>query len=117
MLEVRKVDGTEYVPNTLYHIICGLMCHLRSCGDVGIDFFKNDVFTNFRLTLDGEMKRLASKGLGTSGKKAECIGREEELLWTNGILGDHSPSALLNTVFFMNGVYFALRSGKEHRQL
>ena len=33
------------------------------------------------------------------------------------ILGDHTPQALLNTIIFMNGVYFALRSGDEHRNL
>ena len=29
VLEVRKRDGTEYPPNTLYHIICGLQCYIR----------------------------------------------------------------------------------------
>ena len=32
ILEVRKKDGTEYPPNTLYHIICRLMRHLRQNG-------------------------------------------------------------------------------------
>ena len=34
-----------------------------------------------------------------------------------GVLGDHSPQALLNTIFYMNGLYFAVRNGKEHHQL
>ena len=33
------------------------------------------------------------------------------------LLGDHSPQALLNSVFFFNGICFALRSGDEHRRL
>ena len=118
VLEVRKKDGTEYVPSTLYHMVCGIMRHLRASGDISIDFFKNDEFIDFRSTLDGEMKRLTAKGLGATTKKVECIEiDEEETLWSKGILGDHSPSSLLNTIFYMNGLYFALRSGKEHRQL
>ena len=30
---------------------------------------------------------------------------------------DYSPQALLNAVFYFNGIYFALRSGDEHRRL
>ena len=64
------------------------------------------------------MKRLKSAGLGSKPKQAEPLSEEdEEKLRQAKVLGDHSPQALLNTMIYMNGVYFALRSGAEHRQL
>ena len=39
--EARKRDGTVYPPNTLHHIVCGLMRHLRWNGRPHIDFFKD----------------------------------------------------------------------------
>ena len=64
------------------------------------------------------MKRLRKAGIKTKGLKAEPLSLdEEELLWKRGILGDHSPDALLNTVFFQIGINFSLRSGAEHRAL
>ena len=64
------------------------------------------------------MKRLQAKGLGTKQKKAEPITEaEEDVLWEKGELGEHTPRALWNTIFYMNGLYFALRSGAEHRNL
>ena len=83
-----------------------------------MDFFKDSEFANFRKTLDGEMKRIQQKGIGTHKRQAEVLTEdEEEQLWHTGILGDHSPFALLNTIFFMCGLFLALRSGNEHRQL
>ena len=118
MLEARKKDGTEYPPDTLYHIVCGVMRFLRQNGKPEVDFFKERVYANFRSTLDSEMKRLKQAGMGSRKRQAEPLtGEEEELLWEKGILGDHSPKALLNSVFFFNGVCFALRSGEEHRRL
>ena len=63
------------------------------------------------------MKRIQQKGSGTKKRKAEPLTEEEEVLWEKGVLGDHSPQSLLNTIIFMNGLYFALRSRKEHRDL
>ena len=42
---------------------------------------------------------------------------EEEIMWKKGILGESTPQALVDTMLYMNGLYFALRSGEEHRQL
>ena len=118
VLEVRKKDGTEYPPNTLHHICCGILRHLRENGQPGIDIFKDSSFSDFRSTLDGEMKRLQSLGIGVKKRQAEPLTEEEEeKLWTTGQLGDHSPQALLDTMIFMHGIYFALRSGQEHRNL
>ena len=99
-------------------IVCGIMRHLRTTSRHEIDIFKDHEFSQFRSSLDAEMKRLQSKGVGSVHKQAEPFTtEEEELLWGNKILGDHSPEALLNTIIYMNGLYFALRSEDEHRNL
>ena len=117
VLEIRMKNGSEYNPNSLHHLVCGILRHIR-VANLAIDFFKDPDFARFRMTLDSEMKRLRKLGKGSVKKQAEPIKvTEEEELWSRGVLGDHSPQALLNTVFYMNGLFFALRSGDEHRRL
>ena len=85
---------------------------------MNVDFFKDKGFSKFFNVLDSELKRLQVVGFGAGQRKAEVISYEdEELIWEKGILGDDNPKSLLNTMLFMNGLYFALRGGKEHRQL
>ncbi|XP_065902920.1 zinc finger MYM-type protein 2-like [Dysidea avara] len=118
VLEVRKKNGDVFIPDTLYHICCGIMRYLRTNGMPHINIFKDPGFSQFQMVLDAEMKRLQSAGIGTVHRKAEPITcDEEEILWQKGILGDHTAEALLNTMVYMNGVYFSLRGGIEHRNL
>ena len=56
-LEVRKLNGAKYQPNTLYHIICGIMRHIKLARSVELDFFKNPEFSDFRASLDGWMEK------------------------------------------------------------
>ena len=93
------------------------MRYLRQNGQPDVDFFKDKGFAKLRQTLDAEMKRLKKAGAGSCRRQAEPLTAEEELFWQNGILGDHTPKALLNTVFYFNGICFALRSGEKHRRL
>ena len=117
VLEIRKKDGTPYPPESIYHIVCG-MRFVRLNGKPEVDFFRDQAFAELRTVLDAEMKRLKAAGIGSRAHKAEPLTpEEEEMLWEKGVLGDHSPQALFNTVFYQNGVNFALRSGNEHRQL
>ena len=68
--------------------------------------------------LDAEMKRLKAGGAGLQKRRVDPITfEEEEMLWKKGLLGTSSPQALLDTMVYMCGVFFALRSGKEHRDL
>ncbi len=115
---MRKKDGAEFPPNTLHHIVCGLMRHLRWNGHPKIVFFADHDFADFKKSLDAEMKRLQYKGLGSKKCQAEPLSLdEEEILWEKGLLGDKDPHTLLDTMVFCNGLYFTLRSGREHRQL
>ena len=47
ILEVRKKDGTEFPPNTLHHICCGILRYLRISG-INVDIFKDKEFIKFR---------------------------------------------------------------------
>ena len=99
-------------------LCCGVMRHLWQTGWHEIDIFKDPSFAEFRATLDSEMKKIQSLGIGSKERQAEPLTvEEEELLWQTGQLGDHSPQTIVDTMLFMNRVYFALRSGDEHRNL
>ena len=120
ILEVRKQGNppSEFPPETMYHIRCGIQRYLRRNGKPDIDILSDPAFADFKSSLDAEMKRLQASGLGSTKRRAEPLSREDvELLWRKKLLGDATPQSLLDTVVFMNGLFFALRSGKEHRQL
>ena len=103
--------------NSLYYICCSIMRHLQLSGKPSINYFTDTDFPHFKASFDSEMKWLQSKGAGSHKRQAEVLTEEEETLWTKGLLGDSSSQTLLDTMVFYSGLYFALRSGKEHCQL
>jgi hypothetical protein len=99
-LEVRKQNGSEYPPNSLYHICGGLQRHLWGQGKQ-VDLLHSAEFASFQPSLDGEMKRLQAKGLGSTKRQADIITEEEEdILWEKGQHGDSHPHQVLNTIIF-----------------
>jgi len=80
VLEVRKKYGMEYPPDTLYHIVCGIMRFLRQNGKPEVEFFKGQLYADFQSTLDAEMKRLKQAGIGSDKRQPEPLSQEEEEL-------------------------------------
>ena len=120
-LEVRKQDGKEYPPKSLYALVCCFKRYFEQHGVHNINPLSttdNAVFGEFRRTLDAEMKRLHGCGLRASSRKAEPITPDEEaLLWSGGQFGTHNAKVILNTVYYYNCKVFGLRSFDEHRNL
>ena len=91
---------------------------MRWKGQPAINFLKGPEFADFCCSLDMDMKRLQAARKGTKKKQAEPQTiQKEEILWQKGLLGDHIPQVLLDTIIFINGLNFAFCSGKELRQL
>ena len=75
-------------------------------------------FSTFRATLDSELKRLNATGKYIEKHQAQPITASDvDVLWNLCLLGDHSPQVLLDTMVYLICLYFALRSGNEHRRL
>ena len=62
------------------------------------------------------MKQLKATGMFQRVKAKVVSNDNEDLLWTGGLLGDHNPKALLDTMVYYIGLYFAIRGG-EHRKI
>ena len=60
----QEKEWGPYPPNTLHHIVVRIMSHLR-CSGRDIDILKDTEYREFRASLDPEMKRLRSCGIGS----------------------------------------------------
>ena len=97
VLEVRKQDGSEYPPRSLYYIVCGLLRFIRDKNIHNMNLLdeKDHRFGVFQRVLDARMKELLSKGLGTKMRQADPILPEDkENIWNQNVFGMQSSLAL-----------------------
>ena len=112
--EIRKKRGERYPRNTLVSITAGINSSFQE-NQLEVNLFKDSDFCHFQSVLDMACKESASSGIGCHRRQAEVITHdEEELLWSSGVLGEGNPQTF-DTLLYLNGLHFALRSGKEHR--
>ena len=83
VLEVKRQDGTDYPPNPLYQICCGLMRNMKFHDRADINFFSDPVCESFRGILDSKMKELQTTG--------EYISRKANVITLEGRSGTSLP--------------------------
>ena len=119
VVEVRKADGSEYTPRSIYLLLAGLQRSIRrSSPKEEINIFSDYQFKELKRVCDAVFKKLHSEGIGSTKKSASVLGPEEEKkLWDTGVINLSTPVGLLRAVFFYNGKNFCLRGGAEQRNL
>ena len=117
LTEVKKMDGTNFPGKTLYDIVVCVQFHLETLG-FNWKLINKGMFHDLKFTLDNLMKERTARGIGKSVKRAQILTTsDEEYLWNVGLLGDHDPDTLLNTMVFVISKGIALRAVEEHQAL
>ena len=115
--EIKKVNGQEFPPKTLYNIVICVQLHLESMG-IHHKLLDDARFCAMKFTLDGLMKERCAAGLGQNVCQPQVLTIEDEnYLWDHGILGVDHPEQLVQTLLYVFGLSCALHAGKEHHQL
>ena len=114
--EIRKIDNSDYPPNTLREIIVMVQMHLHQNG-LFRKLLDGDSFVMLRNVLDNTMKERTAQGLGVR-KSCDIISLvHEDRMFECGALGESNPEQLLRTIIYMLGLHLALRGGIEHMRL
>ncbi|XP_061729396.1 zinc finger MYM-type protein 4 isoform X4 [Cydia pomonella] len=111
--EVRKPNGSEYAPDTIYYLVLGIQQYLFENGRID-NIFTDPYYEKFTDCLD----EVAKKFSVLYNDSQYIVTRvEEEHLWESKQLGAHSPHVLLSTLMFFNTKHFNLVTVEEHMQL
>ena len=83
MLEVRKQDGKEYPPKSLYLLVTAFKRFFERNDRYNVNPLNtlDPVFGSFCSTPDAEMKRLHGMGSGAHTRQAEPITPDEEAIF------------------------------------
>ena len=116
--EVKKVDNTEYPPNTLKELIVMIQMFLNEKGVYWklLDSQSTE-FQSLRNVVDNLMKERTAMGLGTRVSSSVISMGQEDQLFFQGILGEDTPPKLLKMLIYMLGLHLALCGGVEHTRL
>ena len=114
---VRQKDGTEYEPDTLTSYQRGIDRYLGE-HRYAYSVSRDKEFQGSQATLKAKRAQLKSKGKGNKPHAAEELTEQEEkMLYDKGVIGTHSPEALMFLVWLNNQKHFGFRGCQESRQM
>lgn len=115
--EVKKVNGHDYEPDTLTGFHRSISRYLKEKG-VNYDIIADREFHISRATLAARRKQLRCNGKGQKPNASKSISLDEErALFDSGQFGDHSPDALIRTVWYFLTLHMGMRGRDEHCKL
>ena len=87
--EIRRKDGKDYPPASIYGIMCDVIRYLRDdCNRPDLNFLNrsNKEFHYLRRCIDSRMQELTCKGVGICKRRADpVVADDEEQLWCSNI--------------------------------
>ena len=111
--EAKQLDE----PDSLRVMLASLDRHLRE-KDAAFSIAKDIEFSNSRKVFEGKARLLRQEGFGKRPNAAKALtSQDEELLWSKGVLGSHSPQSLIQTIWFLLTQHFGLRGCQEHHDM
>ncbi|XP_015433971.1 PREDICTED: zinc finger MYM-type protein 3 isoform X2 [Dufourea novaeangliae] len=111
--EVKKPNGLEYAPDTIYYLCLGIQQYLFENNRID-NIFTDSYYEKFTDCLNEVAKKFSVLYNDTQYIVTRV---EEEHLWECKQLGAHSPHVLLSTLMFFNTKHFNLVTVEEHMQL
>ena len=115
--EIRKQDGTNYEPDSLTVMLAAPDRKLLELG-YPKSIKKDREFDECLQVLEGKARELREAGIGKKPNRARSpTKKEEEVLWSSGVLGKSTPRALINPMFWNFTQHFGWRGRQEHHDL
>ena len=112
--EVKKQDGDDYEPSSLSALQSGIDRHLKE-QNYPASIITSREFMSSRSVLEGKARMIRESGKGKKPNRADVLTvEEEETLWECGQFGFHSPSSMINTLWWYLTQHFDLRGRQEH---
>ncbi len=102
--EAKKQDGKPYPAKTLYHLLAGILRYMCDADLKAPNFLdqKDGDFKKLHGRMDTHFRALRQQGVGTQVNHAKLLTLEEEnLMWELRVMGNDTPRALLQVVFFL----------------
>ena len=117
-VHIRKKDGGVYEPSTLTAFQRSIQRYLNDRGS-SVNILKDQQFAKSRETLAARKRELVNEHAKGNRPKAtrELTEAEENLLFEQGLFGDHEPEVLQRTVWWVIALHFGFRARDESRKL
>ncbi|CAH1992217.1 unnamed protein product [Acanthoscelides obtectus] len=112
--ELRKPNGDEYAPDTIYYLCLGIQYYLDQ-NKRHENIFFDEIYDAFTDCLDEFAKKFCALYDDESHFIVTRV--EEEHLWETKQLGCYSPYVLLNTLIYFNTKYYYRSTVDQHAEL